>query len=108
MIGIAKIKPEILERLKPLNLTKVILFGSYAYGTPNDDSDIDLFLLTDNTENIDYDVQAQFKLGDLMKKYKIGFDILHTSSQFVNSTNEPFYKEDILQKGITLWQISQH
>ncbi len=35
-----EIKSEIPERLKPLNPEKIILFGSYAYGTPNKDSDL--------------------------------------------------------------------
>ncbi|MEA3552833.1 MAG: nucleotidyltransferase domain-containing protein [Campylobacterota bacterium] len=103
MIDIEKIKPEILDRLKPLSLDKVILFGSYAYGTPNNDSDVDLFLLKDNVDDLDYDVEAQFKLGDLMKKYQIGFDILYSSSSFLNSSNEPFYKVDILEKGKVLY-----
>ncbi len=34
-----------IEKLKPLNPDKRILFGSYAYGKPNEDSDIDLFLI---------------------------------------------------------------
>jgi len=46
MIDIEKIKPLIIERLKPLNPDKIILFGSYAYGTPNEDSDIDLYIVT--------------------------------------------------------------
>ena len=41
MVDIEKLKPLIVERLKPLNPDKIILFGSYAYGTPNEDSDID-------------------------------------------------------------------
>ena len=45
MVDIEKIKPEIIERLKSLKPDRIILFGSYAYGTPNEDSDIDLFLL---------------------------------------------------------------
>ena len=45
MIDIEKIKDEIIERLKPLKPDKIILFGSYAYGTPNEDSDIDLFII---------------------------------------------------------------
>ncbi len=48
IIDIEKIKPEIISRLKPLSPDKIILFGSYAYGTPTEDSDIDLFLLKDN------------------------------------------------------------
>jgi len=37
---------DITERLKPIGIEKLILFGSYAYGTPNDDSDIDLLVVT--------------------------------------------------------------
>ncbi|PNV82259.1 MAG: nucleotidyltransferase domain-containing protein [Sulfurimonas sp.] len=46
MIDIEKVKDEIVERLKPLDPDRVILFGSYAYGTPNEDSDIDLYVVT--------------------------------------------------------------
>ena len=45
MINIEELKPLIIERLKPLNPNKIILFGSYAYGTPNEDSDIDLCIV---------------------------------------------------------------
>ncbi len=40
------IEHEIIERLKPIHPEKVILFGSYAYGEPNKDSDIDLLVVT--------------------------------------------------------------
>ena len=46
MVNIEELKYEIIERLEPLNLDKVILFGSYAYGTPDEDSDIDLYVVT--------------------------------------------------------------
>ena len=67
MINIEKIKPEIIERLKILEPEKIILFGSYAYGTPRDDSDIDLFLLMD-TPKEETEAKALFFLRDLMKK----------------------------------------
>jgi uncharacterized protein len=35
----------IIERLKPLNPLKIILFGSYGYGTPNTDSDLDICVI---------------------------------------------------------------
>jgi len=41
-----EIKSEIIKRLKPLNPNKIILFGSYAYGTLHKDSDIDLIAHT--------------------------------------------------------------
>ncbi len=46
MIDIEKLKPKIIELLMPLKPKKIILFGSYAYGTPNEDSDIDLYIVT--------------------------------------------------------------
>ena len=42
MINIEKIKLDIVEKLKPLNPYQIILFGSYTYGSPTKDSDIDL------------------------------------------------------------------
>ncbi|MDP3466085.1 MAG: nucleotidyltransferase domain-containing protein [Sulfuricurvum sp.] len=45
MIDIEALKPLIVERLKPLNPDKTILFGNYEYGTLSEDSDIDLFFL---------------------------------------------------------------
>jgi len=47
-IDIEKLKKEIIDRLKPLNPCKIILFGSYAYGTPTKDSDIDLYIVTND------------------------------------------------------------
>ncbi len=42
-MDIEQLKTEIVTRLKPLNPYKIILFGSYAYGNPTGDSDIDLY-----------------------------------------------------------------
>jgi predicted nucleotidyltransferase len=101
MIDIEKLKPEIIERLKPLNPDKIILFGSYAYGTPTEDSDIDLFLMREVEPGAarDLKVQAKLRLRDLMGKYKIGFDVLVAPEGFVSSRDDYFYKVDILQNG---------
>ena len=40
------LKHEIIERLKSIQPEKVILFGSYVYGEPNKDSDVDLLVVT--------------------------------------------------------------
>ena len=107
MINIEKIKTEIIERLKPLKPNKIILFGSYAYGTPNEDSDIDLFLLKDDLsldKTFDYELEARKKLRELIYKYKIGFDILSAPTQYVKEREDYFYKIDILQKGIILYE----
>jgi len=105
MLDIEKIKLEIVERLKPLNPDKIILFGSYAYGTPDDESDIDLFLVKDTAkkEARVYNLKARKQVRDLIYKYKIGFDILHASEEFLKKREDYFYKVDILQKGKVIY-----
>ena len=39
---------KIIEVLKPLNPYRVILFGSYARGNPDEESDIDLYVVTND------------------------------------------------------------
>jgi predicted nucleotidyltransferase len=62
MLNIEKIKLDIVEKLKPLNPYQIILFGSYAYGSPTKDSDLDICVIEKNikiakdilVENYDY------------------------------------------------------
>jgi len=98
MIDIENMETEIIKRLRPLRLKNIILFGSYAYGMPDDESDIDLFLVKDRPEE-DLEVEAMLKLHDLIKKYHVGFDVLSASPEFLYSREDHFYKIDILQKG---------
>ena len=76
MVDIEIVKHEIIERLKSLDPQKIILFGSYAYGTPTQESDIDLFLIKEDLEltKLDqYELEANRKITDLIYKYKIGY-----------------------------------
>jgi len=45
------------EIKKQYNVTAIILFGSYAKGTQNEDSDIDIAVISDDFEDI-YDCMA--------------------------------------------------
>jgi len=106
-VDIEKIKSEIVERLKPLNPNRIILFGSYAYGVPNKESDIDLFLLKDDLEIKDlrdYEREATKNIMDLIFKYKMGFDILSAPTKYIENREDYFYKVDILQNGIVLYE----
>jgi len=106
MIEIESIKSEIIKRLEPLNLDKVILFGSYAYGTPNIDSDIDLYVVTNDEytpqnwkEKSELTRKVSRKLRDLRSKFAIDL-IVHTKEmnrKFIE-LNSSFSRE-ILSKG---------
>ena len=108
MIDIEKLKPLIVERLKPLNPDKIILFGSYAYGSPNEESDIDLFILKDiEKDKIRNErIKGQTLLWDLVKKEKIGFDLFLDNNKSVEDRilnyKDQFYQE-ILTKGKVLY-----
>jgi predicted nucleotidyltransferase len=103
MLDIEKLKPLIIEKLKPLKPNKIILFGSYAYGEPTEESDIDIFLLKDDLE-LDqtryYQREAKKLLQDIRKKYKTnGIDILSAPTKYIQQREDYFYKVDILQNG---------
>lgn len=42
------LKDQIITQLTHLNPMQVVLFGSYAYGEPTENSDIDLYVVTDD------------------------------------------------------------
>lgn len=55
-----KIIAEVVDKLKAeYQPEKIILYGSYAYGQPNEDSDIDLFIIKDtNKRRVDRFVEV--------------------------------------------------
>lgn len=59
-----KVLELIIDRLRLLNVYKVILFGSYAWGLPKKDSDIDLLVVT----NDDFMPQSYKEKSDLFLK----------------------------------------
>ena len=110
MIEIETLKEEIIERLKPLNPDKIILFGSYANGTPNEESDIDLYVVTNDEfipqswrEKSDIYLKFSRKLRDLQKEIPIDL-IVHTKGMYRKfvDLNSSFYRHSILQ-GQQLW-----
>lgn len=51
-MSIEEIEKEIVDRISKVEKTlKIILFGSYAYGKPGKDSDIDLLVVIDKDES---------------------------------------------------------
>ena len=107
MIDIEKVKNEIVDCLLPMNPDKIILFGSYAYESPTEESDIDLFLLKDNLsvdEVRSYQRSARSKIRGLIYKYKVGFDVLSAPTSYIESREDYFYKVDLLQNGVVLYE----
>ena len=104
---------DITERLKPIGIEKLILFGSYAYGTPNDDSDIDLLVVTNDNmipqtfaEKSKIVLQVNRLIRDIKDSVPVDL-IVHTRAmhnKFIK-LNSLFCRE-ILTKGKILHDIS--
>ena len=102
-------KNEILEMLEPLDLDKVVIFGSYAYGTPSKDSDIDLYVVTKDDfipknwkDRNELYLKVSKNIRELRKKFAIDL-IVHTKKMYEDfkKSNSNFYKYDI-SKGLSL------
>ena len=110
MINIETLKLEIIKAIEPLNPNKVILFGSHAYGKPNEDSDIDLYIVT-NDDNIpkNYDETTKLylkfakKLKHILRKYPTDL-IVHTKAMYKKALKENHrFIVDEIQKGKVIY-----
>ena len=104
-----KLYSEIQNDLKNLfgnRLKKIILYGSYAKNTQTEESDIDFFVLVDETEeNLRKD---RYRIADVMTRLSLNYDVLVSiTEETVNRFMEyseilPFFK-NIKDEGIVIY-----
>lgn len=96
------IKKQIVEKLVPLKPEKIILFGSYAYGEPNEDSDLDICVVRKEYKNR---LEDKVKIRKALSDIKMPKDILNPKKEefefYKNEINSVYYDAD--KKGIVLW-----
>ena len=94
--------PEIVEKIaNNFDPEKIILFGSYAWGEPNQDSDVDFFIIKD-TEDTRNDAR---KIGRFFFPRDIAMDfIIYTPEQTKKRIKiNDFFVKDIINKGKVLY-----
>jgi len=79
MRDITQIKQQIVDALITLDPEKIILFGSYAYGTPTEDSDLDICVIEKDYEN---KWVEKAKIRKLLSNIKHPKDILLEKKDF--------------------------
>lgn len=109
MYNIERLKREVSERLRCIDPEHIVLFGSYAYGRPGLDSDVDLYVVTkDNFIPQSYKEKRELvrrvsrPLNDLRQKISIDL-VVHTRAMHKRfySSNSSFAR-DIQEKGVRL------
>jgi predicted nucleotidyltransferase len=103
--------PLIIEKLKSTLPEKIILFGSYAYGEPTINSDLDILVVTsDNNIPTSFSEKSQIYLrisraiSDIKKEFPIDL-IVHTKAMHLKfiEINSLFARE-LLTKGKVLYE----
>lgn len=93
--NVSLLKP-LVEQLKKLS-RKIILFGSFADGTNIEESDIDLFVLSDQLEN----VQRIIQKSPLAEKTQ---PVIKKPAEFISlDKKKPLFYQEI-ERGIILWE----
>ena len=98
-----------LDKLKELIINampveQIYLFGSYAYGTPRKDSDLDLYVvLKDDLPLRDLDAGLQIALAIARKKSMPVDIIAKNKKDFVNRLNDITLERKVNRDGIRIY-----
>lgn len=97
---LANMTRRIVETLHPI---KVVLFGSYAYGQPNNNSDIDILVIMDTEETLHKRVM---RVRQVAKIPFLPLDVIVRTPQEVAQrlAMGDFFLKDILDKGRVLYE----
>lgn len=99
---IKKITEQIVKKYKP---EKIILFGSFAWGKPTKDSDVDLLIVKKTRKKW---IERQIEVGEIIDGEIAADTLIQTPREFKRrlALGDFFYR-NILEKGKILYEKSQ-
>ncbi|MDR2117540.1 MAG: nucleotidyltransferase domain-containing protein [Planctomycetaceae bacterium] len=88
-----------------VNCEKIYLFGSYAYGNPNEMSDFDIYVVLPNDSIRPLEVRRNIYKKLLTNKINKSVDILTCYARDFNSLSElPSLERKIAREGILVYE----
>ncbi len=98
-----QIKAVVRKIVDEFNPDKVILFGSYAYGKPSIDSDVDLLVVMESDE---HPVRRATKIVSKLLDFPFPMDVLaRTPQEIARRLNvEDYFFREIIQQGQVLYE----
>ena len=100
---IPKIRDMILETLGEA-CEKIILFGSYAYGTPREESDIDIYVVLKDGAKKPILALQDIQHGFGRHKYREDVDVLaNYKARYDYRSTGPTIERTIAHKGVVLY-----
>ncbi|MBO7620174.1 MAG: nucleotidyltransferase domain-containing protein [Victivallales bacterium] len=97
---IEQIKEKLVRQLSP---EKIYLFGSFAEGTADEGSDVDIYIIVkDDTENlVDLTAEAYKSIRNVRSR---AVDIIiGTESRFESRKNRAGLENEVMSKGVLLY-----
>jgi predicted nucleotidyltransferase len=82
----------------------IYLFGSYAYGNPTEESDIDLYIVTPDNINNFSEIYTKIMVDLSYKKIFFIDLLLSTESVFNSRKDKNIFEKTIFQKGKVIYE----
>ncbi len=100
------LRPAIQRIVQELSPEKIVLFGSYAYGTPNPNSDVDLLVIMKTTSSLK---DRSWAVSRLLLPRPFPVDILVKTPREIQQalTSGDFFIKEILTRGKVLYDRSK-
>lgn len=105
---VAETLPRAIERIvSELKPEKIILFGSYAYGNPTPDSDVDLLVIMNTKAK---EIDRYVAVSNLLYPRQFPVDILVKTPKEIKEASHKkgnFFLREILTKGKVIYERPQ-
>jgi predicted nucleotidyltransferase len=101
--GLRKVTRQIVEQFHP---QKVILFGSYAYGHPTEDSDVDLLVVMETEGNPLY--AAAHIAAAVDHPFPLDILVIRPSDLDFAVQEQNIFETEVMNQGIILYEAKDH